>query len=356
MPAWVLKKLNSLVFNFFWKGKRDLVSRSVVVQHPLLGGFSVVSVKLKVCSLVAQWVKRFATSPSSWSAFTAYWFSSRFNASPANVFSRPFDFDPKVLPHFYESLVLSWRSLDGSFSASRSSLVMGSSSPHFLTPATGMSTKFCYQCLLSENSATPHCTVKFLPAFGVLYWSTTWRELCLFDTDRQVIDLSWKIAHGVLYTAARLASFGYDFSTACFCGPVSETLEHLFFHCPLAHSVLSWLQSLMFLSSPLVPSLVCRHALFGFNSGELSVVPRIFVYILNVCKFFIWHARNDFRFRDVRPGAASVIENVKMRVRFHLPIHFKRFVSSRKRRYFHRQWGGRGTVASVVGDRLVLRI
>lgn len=95
----------------------------------------------------------------------------------------------------------------------------------------------------------------------------------------------------------------------------------------------------MFVSSPLAPSLVCRHALFGFNSGELAVVPRVFVYILNVCKFSIWHAQNDFRFCDVRPGAASVMENVKTRVGFHLPIHFKMFLSSRKRCFFHRQWG-----------------
>ena len=356
LPAWALKELNTLTFNFFWKGKRDLVSRSVVVQPCLFGGFSVVNVKFKAWSLIAQWVKRFASSPSSWTAFMTYWFHSCFNATPVDVLSRPFSFDPRVLPHFYESLILAWRSLDGSFSVGRSSLVMGSSSPHSLTPAAGMTTKSCYQYLLSENLGTPHCVEKFLPSFGVLYWSTTWEELFFFDTDRQVIDLSWKIAHGVLYTAARLASFGYDFRTSCFCGPVSETLEHLFFYCPLAHSILSWLQSLMVISSPLAPSLVCRHALFGFNSDELRVVPRIFVYILNVCKFFIWHARNDFRFRDIRPGAASVIENVKTRVRFHLPLHFKRFVSSRKRRYFHRQWGARGTVASVTGDRLVLHL
>ena len=233
---------------------------------------------------------------------------------------------------------------------------MGSSSPHSLTPATGTTTKSCYLYLLSENLRPPHCVTKFLPTFGVLYWSTTWRELFSFNTDRQVIDLSWKIAHGVLYTAARLASFGYDFSTSCFCGPVSETLEHLFFYRPLAHYVLSWLQFLMFLSSPLAPSLVCRHTLFGFNSDELLAVPRIFVYMHNGCKFYIWHARNDFRFRDVRPGAASVIENVKTRVRFHLPLHFKRLVSSRRRRYFHRQWGGRGVVASVAGDRLLLHL
>ena len=356
MPEWVIKELNTLVFNFFWKGKRDLVSRSVVVQPSLFGGFSVVNVRFKVWSLIAQWVKRFASSPASWTAFMSHWFSSCFGVTPADVFSQPGDFDPRFLPRFYESLILAWRSLDGSFSTVRSSLVMGSSSPHSLTPVLGMTTKSCYQFLLSENLRSPHCVTKFLPTFGVLYWSTTWRELQFFDTDRYVIDLSWKIAHGVLYTAARLASFGYDFNTSCFCGPVSETHEHLFFDCPLAYSVLSWLQSLMFIASPLAPSLVCRHALFGFSSDEFLVVPRIFVYILNVCKFFIWHARNDFRFRNVPPGAVTVIENVKTRVRFHLPIHFKRFRSARRRRFFHRQWGGRGVVASVVGDRLVLRL
>lgn len=34
--------------------------------------------------------------------------------------------------------------------------------------------------------------------------------------------------------------------------------------------------------------------LFGFAPDELRSVPRVFVYLLNVCKFFIWLARNDF--------------------------------------------------------------
>ena len=54
MPTWVLSELCKLVFDFFWKGKRDLVSRSVVVQSTCLGGFSVVDVKLKVWSLIVQ--------------------------------------------------------------------------------------------------------------------------------------------------------------------------------------------------------------------------------------------------------------------------------------------------------------
>ena len=174
---------------------------------------------------------------------------------------------------FFESLVVAWGSLDGSFSVVRSSLVMGSSSPHSLTLVSGMTTKSCYQFLLSENLHPPHCVVKFLPTFGALSWSNTWRELHFFDTDRCVIDLSSKIAHGVLYTVARLALFGYDLNTSCFCGPVSQTLEHLFFYCPLACSVFPG-SSLWCLSLPRWPLL-------------WSVVMLFLVLILMSCWSFL---------------------------------------------------------------------
>ena len=35
----------------------------------------------------------------------------------------------------------------------------------------------------------------------------------------------------------------------------------------------------------------------------------VFSCMLNVCKFSIWKVRNDFRFRDVPPGAFVVIES-----------------------------------------------
>ena len=94
----------------------------------------------------------------------------------------------------------------------------------------------------------------------------------------------------------------------------------VFFFCPLAQSVLSWLQSLMFSFSFMCLALLCRHVIFGFSSDELVVTPRIFVYLLNLCKYFIWQSRNDLRFRAVRPGAAAVIARVKSRLRFHLPF------------------------------------
>ena len=354
MPPCIAHELCSLVFKFFWSGKRDLVARSVVVQSPLFGGFSVVDVKLKVWSLVAQWVKRFASSRSGWVSFMSFWFDLCLNATPQDVFAAPFSFCLGDLPPFYKSVVVAWRELGGAFSASRSSLVFGSASPHFCVPVSAMTTKSCYLYLLSERIADPHCVGKFAPSFGPLYWSTTWRSLFFFDLDRKVINLNWRIAHGVLYTAERLSSFGLAVPLQCFCGAPVESLTHLFFACPLAQSVLSWLQSLMFSFSPMSPVLQPRHSLFGLDPSELRATPRIFVYILNVCKFFIWQSRNDFRFRGMQPGAVSVMESVKSRVKFNLPLFFKRFKSRRRRRYFHRQWGARGVVASVVDGELTL--
>lgn len=352
MPAWVEVVLSRLVFSFFWSGKRELVSRSAVVQSHLFGGFSVVDVQSKVRALLGQWVRRFVSSPSSWVALMSFWFNSLFGVSPFVVFSRPFSFDPRVLPPFYQALVLAWRKLDGPFATSKNSLVYGSSCPLVCSPVLTMSAKSCNLYLLSENMIQPHCVLKFMFIYPNLDWPATWRALSFFHLDRRVIDLNWKIAHGVLYTARRLSSFGLSIPLSCFCGPRVESLEHLFFYCPLAQSVLAWVQSLLFCFSPMCPVITLRHVLFGFNSTDLVSVPRVFVYLLNVSKFCIWLCRNDFRLRDIRPSAVAVIASIKARLKSYLPVSFRRCKSNRRRRVFYRQWCARGVIASVHGDSL----
>ena len=90
----------------------------------------------------------------------------------------------------------------------------------------------------------------------------------------------------------------------------------------------------MYLVSPVCPHLLSRHVIFGFSSDELQVVPHLFVYLINVCKFFLWLSRNDFRFRNIRPSAVEVIESVKSRISFYLTVFGAKFLSSRRRRFF----------------------
>ena len=278
------------------------------------------------------------------------WFSSSFGVPPVTMFSWPFSYNPGVLPPFYSSLLSAWQSLNGSFSPSHNSLAFGVGLPLVCTPVAGMSTKSCYLYLLSENMVQPHCVDKFSFTFSPLDWPAAWCPLSFLDVDRQVTDLNWKLAHNMLYTAQRLASFGLPVPLPCFCGSPMESLGHLFFYCPLAHNVLSWLQSL-FSFSFMCPALLVCHVRFGFGSDELCATPRVFVFV-----FVIWQSRNDFRFRHVPPGAIDVIPKVKARLKCHLRLLQTFPVFSPPSVGRHRQWGARGVVPSVSGNRFTIAL
>lgn len=168
--------------------------------------------------------------------------------------------------------------------------------------------------------------------------------------DRLASDLNWKVAHGVLYTADRLISFGYAIPSGCFCGYHLESAEHLFFSCPLAQSGIAFVQSLLSVAAPLAPSIDVRHILFGFDSDELRCVPRVFCYLLLICKFFIWVQRNDWRFRSVRPSAVKLLAAMRARASLYLPLFAKRFRFPWRRRFFTGIWGANGHVGSFRGN------
>ena len=104
------KELNTLLFNFFLAGKKDKVSRKVVVQPKECRGFAVVSIERKTCALLVQWVKRLVLSPSAWVSLLTYWCFDHFSIGPVDVLSQPLDVSPSLLPPFYSS----WRSVGGS--------------------------------------------------------------------------------------------------------------------------------------------------------------------------------------------------------------------------------------------------
>jgi len=166
--------------------------------------------------------------------------------------------------------------------------------------------------------------------------------------DRRVADFSWLLAHGVVLTADRLRS-SFRMSSVppdCFCGAPLETAGHLFFECPLAQNVLAWVQSLLVFAVPSAPSLCLRHVLFGFDIAEFTVIPLVFSYLINLAKHRIWLARNDFRLRNQLPSAVDVIAAVRSQACFILKLWFPKC----PRRFFIKQWGACGVIASVSGD------
>ena len=106
IPLWVHAELARLIFPFFWKGKPDLVAREVVTQPPTAGGFSVVDIKLKVSSLLVQWIRRYASSPSSWVTIFSFWFSNQFHATIDAVLTNPSAYYSGLLPSLLSCLVI----------------------------------------------------------------------------------------------------------------------------------------------------------------------------------------------------------------------------------------------------------
>ena len=169
----------------------------------------------------------------------SFWFSNQSHATIDAVLPNPSAYYSGLLPPFYRAFLSAWREVEGSYSQRWSSFVVGSLSPYHCCPVTEASAKHVYQFLLSKSRSPPppNCVENLRPQYGDLYWASTWSQPFSFNVDRPFIDLSWKVAHSVLYTTDRLIGFGYDIDAICFCNAALETPSHLFvLFCPPAQS------------------------------------------------------------------------------------------------------------------------
>ena len=179
-PDWVAIELNTLVFSFFWSGKRDLVARDVVHHSTLQGGFGVVSVRYNVHELLAQWVRRYTTAPNAWAHMMTFWLFDRFGVDPQTVLATPSLFLlASDLPAFYRALLRAWTAPHSSLS--QAGLIVGSADTRLLR-ADSLTCKSCYP-------AQPHYEVTFRSNYGDLDWDSTWKTLFFMPLDRKPIDL-----------------------------------------------------------------------------------------------------------------------------------------------------------------------
>ena len=350
MPSWVLRELNSLVFKFFWKGKPDLVSRAVVVQPNCCGGFSVVDVNLKVSAFLLQWIRRFASSPNSWVSFLVYWFNLRLGLSPVQVFANPPVFMSICHPFMFLCSVLGvWL------------LVL-----HLLRVF----------CMLAEELSVLR-SLELPPSLRTLcFWLTTLflRKRSSFLSLVHFINLPLGVSCSSLISIAlsltclgRLPMGSSTLPSVC---PLLVMICRL----PLS-AVTIW--SLWTIFSSIVRwLLVFSH---GFNC--YSFVPLLWPLLLCVAMRFLVSRRMSsvlflFSLSTLSMmvnstfgwlvmifvfGIPLLVRSMSLRVSnvvslFTCLCSFRCFRSPRRRRYFVRQWGARGTIASVSDGNLSVHL
>ena len=356
IPKWAEKRINKALWSFFWSGKRDLVARTTVTLPKSQGGFGVINYSLKAEAFAVQWIKRFfAPSRSKWKSFFVHFFASSFNLQPraALLSTQPRPL-VETLPAFYQLLFRVWRALDGGeVRGGVLSILASSDVPISLEQLSSRNT---YAQLQSRRYKQPHCIDKFMPTYGPLHWPQTWGQLHICDLDRKVIDLNWQIAHGVLYTGARLAhSFHMaHVESLCFCRAADETLEHLFFECQLARVLVAWVFQHLRRTNPIVGPFTVEELLFGFSEVRRRAIPSIIIFMLLVMKHTIWVARCDFRFRQRVPVASKCLSQAIAKLKFILGLLSKRCRSPAQIRAFEREWLARGSLGHFEGTELVL--
>ena len=104
VPQWVVWEINSFIFPFFSKDKRDLVKRSIAVQPTSSGGFSLTSIQFKFWALHVQWIRRFMLQVSR-SYFFVFYCRDLFNMTPNHLLASPHHVDASLLPPFYKALL-----------------------------------------------------------------------------------------------------------------------------------------------------------------------------------------------------------------------------------------------------------
>ena len=173
-------------------------------------------------------------STSKWKSFFVYLVFCSFNLQPGAALLTVQPRHLVALPTFYQLLFKVCRALDGGeVNGGVLSILAFSDAP---IPLERVSSRNTYEQLRSRRYKQPHYISKFLPTYSPLHWPQAWSQQHICDLDHKIIDLNWQIAHGILYTGARLVHRFHmqHVDSLCFCRAADETLKHHLFECQLA--------------------------------------------------------------------------------------------------------------------------
>jgi len=122
IPESVIKKVNTCIFHYIWKGKIDKVKRDIMIQDYKDGGYKMVDFEMIVEAGKIDWIKRFLSNNSADWKTLMYKFCKKENLQ---IFLQG-NFDeneiPKDIPEYYLEALRTWRNIKYDFIAEETDL------------------------------------------------------------------------------------------------------------------------------------------------------------------------------------------------------------------------------------------
>ena len=118
VPKDIINEANKLLWDFIWKGKREVIKRAVFIQRHSDGGKQVVDIEAKIRSLQLKWlVKLFRHAPDKetpkWAILSKYFIENYDKKLLSKLHYLHLDFTTTntTFPKFYEDILNTWKSL-----------------------------------------------------------------------------------------------------------------------------------------------------------------------------------------------------------------------------------------------------
>ena len=312
LPAWVLARVNQLIWGFLWGSRMETISRNTCSLDVKVGGLSICNLQLKCQALLLSLIVSTISNSDDSSFFLCKYFigrrlsSMRVEWAGLRDVSSPSSASPTP---FYDSCLR---------------LLLE------LSRVPDLTSRKIYAHLLSTVASPPVLPFEwssFVPSNFSLarHWSLVRDSF----SENFKNDLLWLITLRGVKVRSSLRSWGYIGSDICASCPRRETIDHCFLHCPRVKKV--WTHFRPFLSLILqtnftVNLLFVFFFLWPSTSAKRAKLARLLVKSI---LYGIWTFRNKSTFHNGTEDHRAIIRYVSSDLKRRVSLDFLRFSESR---------------------------
>lgn len=314
VPASISNELDKAVFKFLWAGKPELVARKAVCLPKTDGGLGIDSFRDKANSLLVRPKSIFPVirgdPPIAYFFLTRYFIASSLRVYFPNIWSnsKPNSSECSFSLNVACEKIIQLFVSDNDF------------------PETCKTIKDVVSILRSKD-IKPSIVCKY-PS---LPWVHMWESVFNPMLDHKLVDFSWRSAHRVLYTKAKLKSWKVSngLCKVTNCGKI-ETIEHIFWECSKSQPVLNWVQTAA--KDLLGNAFDVSRNYFILGSpapvATTNVLNRVW-YAFVVAKHTLWRCRCIHVYEDRVVGDNDVIDMIRTDIKNKVSADFRRLTTKK---------------------------
>ena len=271
-----------------------LIRQETLELPTLKGGIELVSMTTKVKAFRIKHVLDliFDKKRAEWKALARYWLGIRLKAMDDVKqyidWRGPFAETPN---HFYQKCFELFKQFMKLYKQLRNPIEL-----------CQLTTKYIYDTLLSTQRVIPNVEQHNpLIKFNIIYKSFTTIKLQSHD-----LNFAYQVIHRAINVRSKLKKFHIITDDTCpLCHQTSETIEHLFVHCPRIQLAKHYLETILSTTIPIVitalNSLQCIYPP-GITKHQQTLIYSFIILFQNA----IWKHRNEVIFQ-YKPVSASTI-------------------------------------------------